>query len=94
MGIVHYPALVYREQGDQSWTILFPDFPEVASGAGPDQDPDQQAADALATVIDVYAEDGKPLPKPSRSVDIMDRIPAGVTGAIVFYPAEAAKHLA
>lgn len=87
MALVHYPALIYRERGEKNWTILFPDFPEIASTADPDQDVDQQAADALATAIDVYAEEGKLLPKASSSFDINDQMPSGATGFVCFYPA-------
>jgi predicted RNase H-like HicB family nuclease len=87
MAFIHYPALVYRERGEQNWTILFPDFPEIASAADPSQDVDQQAMDALATAIDVYNGASKPLPEPSRSVDIDDQMPSGVEGFIGVYTA-------
>lgn len=87
MAFVRYPALVYREYGEANWSILFPDFPEIASAADPGQDVDQQAMDALATVIDVYNEAGKPLLEPSRSVDIGDQMPSGVEGFVGVYTA-------
>lgn len=89
MPFVHYPALVYREAGEENWTILFPDFPEIASAAERIDDIDRQAADALATAIDVYANEDKLLPEPSRSFAVTAQKPAGAEGMVCFYPAAA-----
>lgn len=84
-----YSALVYRDAGEENWSILFPDFPEVASVAEPDQDVDAQALDALETVVEVYAEAGRPLPEPSRSIDVKDQIPPGAEGFVARFRVEA-----
>jgi predicted RNase H-like HicB family nuclease len=88
MAFRHYPAMVYREPGEANWSILFPDFPEIASGADPEQDVDRQALDALATAVDVYAQAGKPLPEPSSSTDIAEQIPEGAAGFVGLYYAQ------
>lgn len=84
----HYPAVIYREPGEANWSILFPDFPEVASAADPKQDVDQQALDALATAIDAYTESGKPLPEPSHTTDVAEQIPKGAAGFVGLYYAQ------
>ena len=89
MGFVRYPALFYQEPGEENWSILFPDFPEIASAAERIDDIDRQALDALATAIDVYADAGKPLPEPSSSFDARSKMPAGAKGDVCFYPAVA-----
>src|SRR5579863_8938140 len=88
MALRHYPAMVYRELGEANWSILFPDFPEIASAADPEQDVDQQALDALATAVDVYPKAGKPLPEPSSSTAIAERIPEGAAGFVGLYYAQ------
>ncbi|MBV9757377.1 MAG: type II toxin-antitoxin system HicB family antitoxin [Alphaproteobacteria bacterium] len=85
MGLRFYPALIYRERARENWSILFPDFPEIASAADATQDVDQQAMDALATAADVYAEAQRPLPEPSHATEVFDQLPAGVEGFIGVY---------
>ena len=88
MGHRHYPAVIYREPGEAGWSILFPDFPEIASAAGPGEDVDRQALDALATAIDIYAETRRSLPEPSRSTDVAEQIPDGAEGFVGLYYAQ------
>ena len=60
-----YSAILDREPGEESWSVLFPDFPEIASMAETDAEVATQAFDALATAIDARREDGKALPEPT-----------------------------
>jgi predicted RNase H-like HicB family nuclease len=87
LGFRHYPALIYRERGNPNWSILFPDFPEIASAADPSQDVDQQALDALATAVDLYVEAGRALPEPSRSTDVAGQLPSAAEGFVGLYAA-------
>ncbi len=62
-----YIALAHREAGEAAWSILFPDFPEIASSAEEEDALFEQAQDALATAVDARLEDGEPLPERGRS---------------------------
>ncbi len=60
-----YVAVIERERGEPNWSILFPDFPEIASVAETPDDWATQAFDALSTAIDARREDGQPVPDPT-----------------------------
>ncbi len=68
MATRNYPAIIFREEGEEAWSILFPDFPEVASSAETARDVHSQALDALRTVVDLYAEENRALPE-STDID-------------------------
>ena len=68
MATRNYPAIIFREEGDEAWSILFPDFPEVASSAETARDVHSEALDALRTVVDFYAEENRALPE-STDID-------------------------
>lgn len=46
--------------------VSFPDFREAHTFGGDEADPLEHARDALATIIDAYIKDRRPVPKPSR----------------------------
>ena len=61
--MLRYPIKIAKD-GD-GYTVRFPDFPE-AHTFGEDRDEAKvRAVDALATVIDAYMEDRRPIPTPS-----------------------------
>lgn len=59
-----YPARVSRD--GKSLTVNFRDVPEAITQVEPGQDFAAIAADALASGLSFYVDDGRPLPRPSR----------------------------
>jgi predicted RNase H-like HicB family nuclease len=62
MTIRDYIAIVDRAPGEVMWSIVFPDFPGVTSGAADSADVPTQARDALATAIEDMIAEGEELP--------------------------------
>jgi len=58
----HYLAIADREPGEESWSILFPDFPGVTSVAETFAQVMVQARDALASAVEDMILDGEALP--------------------------------
>ena len=65
--IMDYPVTLERDDND---TILvsFVDFPEAHTFGDTEEEALTRAADALATVIDAYIKDRRPIPLPSATV--------------------------
>ena len=62
MSLRHYVAIIDQEPGEQTWSILFPDFPEIASVAEREEDWGPQAYDALLTAVEARKQDGEAIP--------------------------------
>lgn len=58
-----YPVVAEWDEAVRAWSLLSPDFPEVASAASPDE-VWQQADDAICTAIEARHEDGEAVPQP------------------------------
>lgn len=65
MATLLYPVVAEWDDQARAWSLLSPDFPEIASVAKPEGDVGQQASDALLTAIEARHEDGEPLPAPT-----------------------------
>jgi len=75
---MEYPVTLER---DDNGTVLvsFPDFPEAHTFGDTTEEALERAADALATVIEAYLADRRPIPRPSeRPGSPRVRVPARV----------------
>lgn len=59
-----YPMIAEWDADACAWSLLSPDFPEIASVARSRDEIGGQASDALWTAIDARREDNEPLPPP------------------------------
>ena len=59
-----YPVTAEWDAAARAWSLLSPDFPEIASVATSRDELFQQADDALRTAIEVRREDGEEVPLP------------------------------
>lgn len=59
-----YPAVLTRD-GD-GWMVSFPDIPEALSSGATQEEALAMGADALATAMEFYFEDRRPVPQPSK----------------------------
>lgn len=84
---MEYPARLERDDND---TILvsFPDFPEAHTFGQNDADALAHAQDALATVIDAYIKDRRPIPAPSHAAAaVRVAVPALIEAKVHLYEA-------
>lgn len=59
-----YPARLKRD--GRGFMVSFPDIPEALTCGSTREEALKMAADALATALEFYAEDGRPVPAPSK----------------------------
>ena len=59
-----YPVVAEWDEQVGAWSLLSPDFPEIASVATSGEDVGQQASDALWTAMEARQEDEEPVPEP------------------------------
>ena len=64
MATLLYPMIAEWDADARAWSLLSPDFPEIASVACQRDEIGEQASDALWTAIDARREDNEPLPPP------------------------------
>ncbi len=62
--LLSFPASITPD-GD-GFLVLFPDIPEAVTCGDTYEDALEMAADAIATAMDFYFEDQRPVPQPSR----------------------------
>ena len=62
--ILLYPVAAEWDEAAKAWSLLSPDFPEIASVAMRRDDIAQQADDAIRTAVEARREDGEALPEP------------------------------
>ncbi len=65
-----YVALAIKEPAEANWSVLIPDFPEIASVAERPEDVFAQAQDALAMAVEARLEAGETLPEPTAPENI------------------------
>jgi predicted RNase H-like HicB family nuclease len=73
-----YPVRAEWDPQAGAWSILAPDFPEIASVATSRESIAQTATDAIQTAVDVRRENGEPVPDPTTRIDLppdWDRTP-------------------
>ena len=80
-----YPVLLTPDDNN-TIRVSFPDFPEAHTFGDTTDEALVRAKDALATVIDAYIKDRRPVPRPStRTADHLVRLPALTCSKIQLY---------
>ena len=90
---MEYPVTLTR---DDNKTILvsFPDFPEAHTFGEDIDEALERAPDALATTIDAYVKDRRPIPQPSaRGAKYRVAVPALVEAKVALYDAMRTAHV-
>ncbi len=99
---MRYPAKLTPEDG--GYVVTFRDIPEAITQGETREEAIQMAADALATAMEFYFEDRRPVPAPSelRRGEVGVPLPAGFTAKVLLLnemldqgvtPAELARRL-
>lgn len=73
MATLLYPMTAEWDPEARAWSLLSPDFPEIASVARSRDEIGEQASDALWTAIDARREDGEPLPSPCADPGLLPK---------------------
>jgi antitoxin HicB len=101
--MLRYPMhLEAAEEG--GFIISFPDIPEAHSQAEDEVEAVRRGTDALETALEIYFEDRRPIPAPSKPLrgQRLIELPAGVTAKVLLLneliaqkvrPAELARRL-
>jgi antitoxin HicB len=91
MHAMDYPATVRRDDND-TWLVTFPDIEGVTYGDTLEEAL-AHASDALATILEAYIKDRRPIPPPStRRTKYRVTVPALVDAKVRLYEAmQAAK---
>lgn len=99
---MRYPVILTPDDG--GFAVSFPDVPEALTSGATEAEALEMAADALATAMEFYFEDGRPVPMPGKvgkgqhAVDL----PASVSAKVLLLnemleqgvkPAELARRL-
>ncbi|MDR1686309.1 MAG: type II toxin-antitoxin system HicB family antitoxin [Desulfovibrio sp.] len=79
----YYTAGFVSETGS-TWTVYFPDFPEIHTGGGTLEEATENAADALRTLLESMVRSNNAVPEPSvlssareqvKAVRLLDDLP-------------------
>ncbi len=73
MATLLYPMIAEWDPDARAWSLLSPDFPEIASVVCSRDEIGAQAADALWTAIDARREDNEPLPPPCAAPGLLPK---------------------
>ena len=73
MSTTAYPIIAEWDEAARAWSILSPDFPEVASMAREQEHLGQQALDAVLTAIEGRREDEEAIPDPTQDAAALAR---------------------
>jgi antitoxin HicB len=88
-----YPVNLTQDDND-TWLVDFPDFPEAHTFGDTPDEALERAKDALATVIDAYVADRRPIPAPPAVVrEPRVELPALVSAKVDLYCLLRAQHL-
>ena len=90
MATLLYPMTAEWDPEARAWSLLSPDFPEIASVARSRDEIGEQASDALWTAIDARREDGEALPSPNAEPWLLTKDwPAASMNLLFFVPVPA-----
>lgn len=78
-----YPARIRRD--GNRFLVLFPDIPEALTDGGTRDEAVANAADALATAMEFYFEDSRPVPpaSPSKRGHVAVALPASLSAKVL-----------
>ncbi|VVE41533.1 Antitoxin HicB [Pandoraea capi] len=65
--MLRYPVTLTPDKDDGGFVVTFVDIPEAITQGDTREDALAEAADALATAMDFYFEDKRPVPAPSKA---------------------------
>ena len=89
---MEYPATVRRDDNG-TWLVTFPDI-EGATYGDTIEDALSHAQDALATILEAYIKDRRPIPPPSpRRTKYRVPVPALIEAKVRLYEAMQAAHV-
>ena len=84
--MVRYPVVLQEDDND-TWLVAFPNFPEAHTFGEDEADALRNANNALATVVDAYIRDRRPLPVPSAIKNMSAELPPLMSAKVEIYNA-------
>lgn len=80
---MQYPATFVQE--DDGYIVKFRDIPEALTQGDSYEEAVEMAQDALATAMDFYFEDNRPVPMPSQALDgeVMVSLPLSIWSKVL-----------
>jgi len=82
-----YPVAAEWDEAALAWSLLSPDFPEIASVALTRGEIAQQASDALQTAIEARREDGEDVPPPTTDISaLVAQWPTSTSNLLIHVP--------
>ena len=80
---MQYPATFLQEDG--GYIVTFRDIPEALTQGDSYEEALEMAQDALATAMDFYFEDNRPVPMPSQALDgeVMVSLPLSIWSKVL-----------
>ena len=91
MALQLYCAVIEQEPDETAWSILFPDFPEVASTAETAADIGPQAFDALLTAVEARRQDKEAIPAPTPMSEVTQDWPLPWTRQVLLLAVDVAR---
>lgn len=90
---MNYPAKFLPEDG--GYTVTFRDIPEAITQGDSYEEAVEMAQDALATAMEFYFEDNRPVPLPSQALDgeVMVELPLSVWSKVLLLNEMLAQHV-
>ncbi|MCY1204093.1 Antitoxin HicB [compost metagenome] len=81
--MLRFPANIVPDDG--GFAVSFPDIPEALTSGDTIEQAREMAADALATAMEFYFEDGRPVPLPSKAKrgQHLVELPASVSAKVL-----------
>lgn len=83
--MLRYPALFALD--DDTIAVSFRDIPEALTCGSTVDEAYEMAADALRTAVEIYFEDGRSFPAPSKSVngEVLIDLPASMSARVLLF---------
>lgn len=90
---MQYPATFVQE--DDGYIVTFRDIPEALTQGDTYEEAVEMAQDALATAMDFYFEDNRPVPMPSNAKkgDVLIELPLSVWSKVLLLNEMLAQHV-
>jgi antitoxin HicB len=90
---MNYPATFIQEDG--GYTVTFRDIPEAITQGDSYEEAALMAQDALATAMEFYFEDNRPVPLPSQPLDgeVMVELPLSVWSKVLLLNEMLSQHV-